>query len=155
MPPEQPLWRNNGSTSELVFVSPIYDQLETNIPHFLMQYCDLSFPKDSQLFPQRQVVTRYLEQYAEDVRHLVRFTTQVVDVRPSRSNGSPPWTIKTRELRSQEEHEGVYDAVIVANGHHNTPFIPDIKGITAWDKRYPGVMTHSKFYRKPDDFRGR
>ncbi|KAI9753222.1 MAG: hypothetical protein M1815_006287 [Lichina confinis] len=48
------------------FTSPMYDQLETNIPHLLMRYSDQPFPEDAQLFPARDTVLRYLQDYARD-----------------------------------------------------------------------------------------
>ena len=46
-----------------------------------------------------------------------------------------------------------YDAVVVASGHYNDPFIPDIPGLVDFDKAYPGAISHSKFYRRPNDFK--
>ena len=45
--------------------------------------------------------------------------------------------------------EQKFDAVAVAVGHQYTPFIPDIDGIAAWNKQYPGTISHSKTYKTP------
>ena len=137
------------------FVTPMYDHLETNIPTFLMRFSDKPFPADSQLFPGREEVMRYLTEYAKDVQHLIRFQSQVLDVRLLKSASQEHWVVKTKNLQSQHSSEAAYDAVVVANGHFNVPYVPDIEGITGWNAHYPGVISHSKSYRMPDVFRGK
>ncbi|KAF2841287.1 flavin dependent monooxygenase [Patellaria atrata CBS 101060] len=138
------------------FVSPIYERLETNIPRTLMGFSDHEFPDESQLFPGHKTVLKYLEEYAEDVRDLIRFNVEVVDVRlrgaAEGADGSrEKWVVSTISTAGGGQCEDVYDAVVVASGHFNVPFIPDIVGITEWDEMYPGVISHSKFYRKPEE----
>jgi len=53
---------------------------------------------------------------------------------------------------AQETHE--YDAIAVASGHYTVPFIPDIPGISEWNKAYPGRISHSKFFRRPEEYKG-
>jgi len=160
-PVENPLWRSSQANHTLgliprrepTFVSPMYDRLETNIPKFLMQYSDKTFPKDSQLFPSHETVTQYLEEYGEDVRDLVKFQIQVLDVRLQKSDAAQEyWMVKTKHLQWQHQSEVRYDAVVVASGHYNVPYVPDIRGIARWNAEYPEVISHSKSYRKPEDF---
>ena len=142
--------KDNGT-----FASPMYDTLETNIPTFLMQFSDKPFPRDSQLFLGREEVVEYLNEYAEEVRHLVKFHIQVLDVRPQSSAAREKWAVKTKHVLSQHGSKAIYDAVVVANGHFNVPHVPDIKGIARWNKEYPGLISHSKTYRRPDGFKGK
>jgi cation diffusion facilitator CzcD-associated flavoprotein CzcO len=65
---------------------------------------------------------------------------------------SGQWEVTTVDLRTQEQMESTYDAVVVANGHYTVPHIPDIKGVGNWNKAYPGSIIHSKAYRKPEEF---
>lgn len=141
----------NGYTG-LTFMSPIYDQLETNIPRGLMGFSDLNWPEDCQLFPQHEVVLEYIERYAEEVKHLIRFSTQVVDVRLIAGGR---WLVKTQPVSpgsSLEIKEEAFDAVLVANGHFNVHSIPAVRGIESWNNAYPDSITHSKFYRSPADY---
>jgi len=48
-----------------------------------------------------------------------------------------------------------YDAVVVANGHYTVPSVPEIDGLEAWNKDYPGAVIHSKAYRKPEEYTGK
>lgn len=140
---------------EATFLTPLYDRLETNIPRGLMGFSDLEWPKDCQLFPKHEAVLDYIEQYAEDVRHLIRFSTQVLDVR---QDPDQRWRVKTQEVSGEgqgktDKHH--FDAVIVASGHFNVPYTPDVPGIEDWNQTYPGTISHSKFYRKPESYAGK
>nr|POE51722.1 thiol-specific monooxygenase [Quercus suber] len=157
---DEPIWNqdnaSNSTSSEdlkvAAFMSPLYDRLETNIPRGLMGFSDLDWPKDSQLFPRHETVLKYIEKYAEDVQHLISFQTQVRDVRRT-SEGR--WVVKYQHVERDTEarvKEEIFDAVVVASGHFNVPYIPPVSGLEAFNKSYPGTITHSKFYRKPEDY---
>ncbi|KAK4553282.1 monooxygenase [Recurvomyces mirabilis] len=159
---DRPIWKHSNASKILdedkqetaAFLTPLYDRLETNIPKSLMGFSDLDWPENSQLFPKHETVMEYIEQYAEDVRDLISFQTQVMDVRLTEDER---WTVRTQRVSRDEpgeEREETYDAVIVANGHFNIPYIPEVEGLEEWSKAYPGCITHSKFYRKPEQFAG-
>ena len=42
-----------------VFPTPMYETLETNIPHHLMRFSDKPFADDVQLFPKHETVLQY------------------------------------------------------------------------------------------------
>jgi cation diffusion facilitator CzcD-associated flavoprotein CzcO len=143
-----------GGGNKFEFLSPIYDNLDTNIPQMLMKYSDQAFPDGTSLFPQHDVVLEYLERYADEVRHLIRFGLQVLDVYPIMESGSrEKWSITTKNIETGEVTVSIFDAVIVANGHYNDPYVPDIPEIREWNAAYPASISHSKFYRRPDDFK--
>ncbi|KAF2095835.1 FAD/NAD(P)-binding domain-containing protein [Rhizodiscina lignyota] len=142
-----------------VFISPIYDRLETNIPRSLMRFSDHFFGDDVQLFPPHQAVQEYIVQYARDVRHLIRFETQVVDIRlqddPVSSpdkHGKDSWNMEVRDLQTNTYTTEVFDAVILANGHFSTPYVPEVPGIREWQTAFPGSITHAKYYRRPEEY---
>lgn len=140
---------------ESEFLTPLYDRLETNIPRGLMGFSDLDWPEDCQLFPRHEEVLQYIRRYAEEVRHLIRFQVEVVDVR---LDAEERWVVKTRLTSnnySEEIEERKFDAVAICNGHFNVPFIPDVPGIAEWNKAYPGSILHSMFYRRPEDYAGK
>ena len=160
-PLENPIWRcskQRGSSGhgdrEATFLSPLYDGLETNIPRTLMQYTDLPFPKETQLFPEFQKVREYLEEYSKEVKHLIQFHVQVVDVRLHDSCAGT-WAVTRKDLGTDAVCTDVYDAVVVANGHYNVPSLPSIDGISAWNDAYPGAIRHSKFYTSPEPYRNK
>ncbi|KGO63980.1 hypothetical protein PITC_013480 [Penicillium italicum] len=153
-PVEKPVWIDHTEGREATFVSPLYDRLETNIPKELMRYSDQAFPLESQLFPKHWTVKQYLEEYAKDVKSLIQFETQVLDVRLEDETLST-WSLTTKNLSTGIDTTHTYDAVVVSSGHFTVPYIPDIEGIQAWDASHRGVISHSKFYNSPEPFQGK
>ena len=143
------------------FETPLYDLLETNIPKQLMQYANRPFDKHLPMFPRRESVLEYCREYAEDVRPLIRFGCQVVDVRATRPDGSGngshcgQWIVTSIDEATQKRNSESYDAVVVASGHFSVPYIPSIEGIAAWCAAYPGSVVHSKAYQNADPFTGK
>ncbi|KAI0169645.1 FAD/NAD(P)-binding domain-containing protein [Hypoxylon sp. FL1284] len=137
--------------------SPMYDDLNTNIPHTLMRFSDLPFRAGCAIFPPREDVQAYLEQYARSVRHLVHFSTQVVRVNPDHHQQQERWDVRTRDLTTGKDTSRAYDAVVVASGHYYAPHVPAdiIAGAAAFDAAYPGALVHSKFYRSAAPYRGK
>jgi cation diffusion facilitator CzcD-associated flavoprotein CzcO len=148
--PDPPVQR-----SPTVFSTPMYNVLHTNIPWPLMKYSDLDFPKDSLIFPSREAVQDYLVQYSRDIRHLIKFSTSVKDIRLRQEDGKDQWDVDVQSTETGESQTETYDAVVVASGHYSTMFIPDVKTIRELHEAHPGVISHSKSYRTPDPFRNK
>lgn len=160
-PLEEPIWRAgkthgvDGNVSQsATFVSPLYDGLETNIPRSLMQFSDLPFPKGTQLFPEFEKVLAYLEDYSEDVKHLIQFHVQVLDVRLDDETAGT-WAVTRKDLKTGKVRTDIYDAVVAASGHYNVPYVPSIEGISVWHQTYPGSIRHSKFYTSADAYKNK
>ena len=45
-----------------------------------------------------------------------------------------------------------FDAIVVATGRFNAPYIPPISGLSEWAKRFPGQISHSRQYRRPEQY---
>ena len=130
----------------------MYEGLETNIPHFLMEFSDDPSFRNNQLFPSRDSTLQYLQAYADDVRQFVKFQTQVIDILLQDDDGKDSWHVFYKSLTSGKITKASYDAVVVASGHYSVPYLPDIPGISRWNSAYPQAISHSKFYRRPQDF---
>lgn len=146
IPPDPPIESEKGP----VFPSPLYEDLTTNIPWTIMKYGDLDFPHDGCIFPTRQGVQEYLVKYSQDIRHLIKFSTQVKSVDLRRERGHDRWDIETENLIDGQRSKDTFDAVVVANGHYATTYIPDVKNITEFNAAHPGVISHAKSYRVPE-----
>lgn len=142
-------------SDDVEFMSPIYDLLETNIPHSLMCFSDTEFPKGSPLFPRHSAVLQYLKGYAEELTPYISYRTQVLNIEKPASQPDGPWQVEVLDLKANQTTKSEFDAVIVASGHYNDPFIPNIAGLEEFDKAYPGAVSHSKFYRRPNDYSGK
>ena len=107
------------------------------------QYPEYPMPASYPVFPSRDQMLRYLQDYAAHYRlgDNIEYGTEVVAVRTLDRNGMAGWRV---ELADGETHE--YAGVVIANGHYWERNIP----------RYPGVFAgrqlHSKDYNRPADF---
>ncbi|KAI5305636.1 hypothetical protein KEM56_003796 [Ascosphaera pollenicola] len=127
------------------FSSPMYQDLETNIPKELMGFSDLAFPKECQVFPRHQDVKEYLIKYAKDIRSLIQFQTHIIGVEPDNAQLGT-WRVTRRYLKDNSVKTSVYDAVVASNGHYAVPSVPAIPGISAWHKAFPETIIHAKQY---------
>lgn len=160
-PLEEPVWTGHSmedsnmkeKNGRLEFSTPMYDGLETNLPHFLMEYSDDQSLRHNQLYPSRDSTLQYLKSYADDVRHFAKLQTQVMEVLRETRNDRDSWRLKYRCLRSGKTDTRTYDAVVVASGHYSTPFLPEIRGIREWNHHYQGAISHSKSFQQPEDFK--
>ena len=149
-PPEPSIWPQGAKAP--LFSNPMYDHLNTNIPKGLMGFSDLKFPPESLLFPTREDVQLYLVQYSQGIRHLIKFSTCVENIRQTAQIGRPRWELTSKSTVTNEEKRKDYDAIVVANGHYSVPFIPSVPGIGAFNAAHPLIITHSKVYRAPEPF---
>lgn len=157
-------------------LTPVYSRLETNIPRDLMGFSDLAWKNDLQLFPKHEDVLQYLKEYAEDVLQipgLVQCGVKVVSVElvpTEKENSRGKWEVTTTKSFQQQDDDDqekgekekeeeskteIFDAVICASGHYDVPYIPSVPGIEAWNAQYPNRITHSKFYRLPENYTGK
>lgn len=132
----------------------MYEGLETNLPHMLMQYSDAPFPEGTQLFPRRDTVMQYLEDYARDLVGMIKFGHRVVDIAPTAKEGCHSWTVTVKAGDGEERSTAeVFDAVIAANGHCDWPLLPPIEGLDEWSKMFPESLHHSVSYKNAKAFK--
>ena len=152
---DKPL-KENDDDKKLTFITPMYDHLISNIPKPIISYSDKPLPSDISLFPSREFILQYLEESADDVKHLVKFHTQVQDVQlESSSTGRDSWHVDSQDLLTKKSSSATYDAIAICSGHFSVPYIPAIPGIEEWNSAFPGVISHSKLYRSSEAFRGK
>ncbi|KAG9037815.1 hypothetical protein FRB95_004102 [Tulasnella sp. JGI-2019a] len=133
--------------------SAIYNSLTTNIPHPIMSFHDFPFRRGSYLYPPASDVQQYILDYAEHfkLRKYIQFGRRV---ERAEWDGLQ-WKIRiSASDRSVPGVEMTCDFLIVANGHYNRPYIPDIPGLKEWMASGPGV-SHSAWYREPSLYSGK
>lgn len=166
--PLPPKWRENvnGDTNQAMasnavdvitanlpkLNTPMYEGLESNLPHMVMQFSDTPFPEGTHLFPMRDTVLRYLQDYASDIISMIRFNHQVLDVRPTSGKDCHGWEVTVRATAERENKSEKFDAVIAANGHCDWPMLPNIEGLDAWSKEFPESLYHSVSYKNAKVF---
>lgn len=129
--------------------SPIYAGLRANLPKSVMCYRDVAFDPKVPLFAYHQQVLDYLKSIvvSENLLPLFRFSTRVDRVEPQKD----VWIVSTTDLTLGKQSDQEFDAVVIATGHYNVPYIPNIPGVDQLS-RHTKVM-HSRDYRSPDLFK--
>ncbi len=120
--------------------SRIYRSLRINTSRDRMQFSDFPMPADYPAYASHEQVARYFEAYAEAfrLRPSIRFRLAVERVETCRDG---------YRVRTSDGAELEFGAVVVANGHHWDPALPDppVAG------RFDGVVMHSHGYVSPDE----
>jgi hypothetical protein len=129
-------WLYNNDNGQ----SSSYKSLHINTSKQMMAYSDFPMPDHYPDYPHHSLIYDYFEDYVDHFgfRHTITFNTTVQSVEKC-SDGKYEVTTDTCGTR-------IYDAVIVANGHHWNPKFPDFPG------RFDGNTMHSHYYKTFDGF---
>ncbi|KAF6791657.1 thiol-specific monooxygenase [Colletotrichum sojae] len=137
-----------------VFPTPMYRTLHANTVKTTMLFKDRPFPDNAWAFPSRQSIYNYLVEYAKELRRLIKFSHQVKALNLRQEGGRDKWDLEAACTITGRAFSDTYDAVVIANGHYDVPYIPDVKGIKAFHEAHPAAILHSKNYRIPKPFAG-
>ncbi|MFV1999453.1 MAG: flavin-containing monooxygenase [Acidimicrobiia bacterium] len=137
------LWRYDNDNER----SPAYASLHIDTSKKRFEFRDFAAPKQWEPYLHHTQVLEYLESYAEtfDLGDWIRFRHRVVMVKPEGER----WSVEVDDLASGTTSIDVYDAVVVASGHHWDPNMPTHQG------EFTGEILHAREYRTPDRFIGK
>ncbi|MFJ4839920.1 flavin-containing monooxygenase [Streptomyces sp. NPDC088746] len=143
------LWRYGNDNG----MSGVYASLHANISKESMSFSSLAMPETYPVFPHHSKVLAYLEDYATSFglhRHITP-GTEVTSVRPLDDGG---WEVALRPRgdTDAETETRRYTEVVVANGHHWDPRLPDPAVPGA--EQFEGPAVHSHDYRSPEPYAG-
>jgi dimethylaniline monooxygenase (N-oxide forming) len=129
-------------------VSSAYRSLHINTSRERMEYSDYPMPKSYPDFPKHTHIAEYFNAYVDrfGLRERIRFGTRVEHAR--RREGGV-WAVTLSGPEGEETL--LYDALLVANGHHWDPRWPE----PPFPGSFDGVEMHSHYYRHPDDWHGK
>ena len=138
------LWRidnDNGGAAA-------YETLHLNSSRPLTQFPSYPMPSDWPDYPSHELMAQYFQDFAEhfSLTGRVQFNTPVTRVQPLDGPGAPGaagWAVTT------EKGTRSYRCVLVANGHHTVPKIPDFPGA------FTGSSFHAHEYLEPAVFDGK
>jgi cation diffusion facilitator CzcD-associated flavoprotein CzcO len=116
-----------------------YDRLRLNSSRWFSELPGGRFARGTGVFPSRDEVVGYLEDYAGRHTVDVRLHTRVERI----DRNGAGWIVRTSSGDLAAEH------VIVASGYDHTPFVPDWPG----RERFEGPLLHAAEYRNPEPFR--
>jgi dimethylaniline monooxygenase (N-oxide forming) len=127
--------------------SSMYQGLHTNLPKEVMGYPDFPIPSQESSYISSGDFLNFLHLYAGkfNLHRLIRFQHFVVQVQPLNDDS---WEVVVRKFPDDECKTFRFDAVLVCNGHYNTPALPKYEG---WNV-FKGKQIHSHDYRKRDSF---
>jgi dimethylaniline monooxygenase (N-oxide forming) len=137
------MWRYGNDNGR----SSCYRSLFINTSRRMMQFATYPMPDDYPAYPHHTQIARYFDDYVDHFgfRHLIRFNAEVTAVEPAGDR----WKVTLDDGSSS-----LYDAVIVANGHHWKPRSPEPP--FPGQDGFEGEQLHSHYYREPDErFQGK
>ena len=146
--------------------TPQHEYLHSNIIPEIMSYTRHPFPDTlsdrlvdkygpESPFREREIIREWVEDIFVRAGNdkLVELSTTVE--RAEKIHGK--WVLTLRKEGSGKNHwwQESFDALVVASGHYNIPWIPDIPGLREYDEKYPGRLLHSKHFRDATRFEGK
>ena len=144
----------------------VYPYLETNIDATVMEFSQEPIPVERSAssiarhgldtpFRPYQTIQKYVASLVDrnGYADLISYNTTVERV--TKLNGE--WEVVLRKSGQSTDYwwKEYFDAVVVANGHYSIPYIPDITGLSEFEKRCPGSVIHTKAFRGRDSYRGK
>lgn len=154
---EEVRWQRNAA----------YKDLFTNIPEKFMKFSytqDKSISKGRFLEPllSSNDIKLYLDGIIEKYNLLNYFRVnsgvELIE-KVVKDDGDEKWVLTIREKagfsHTEKWYKEEFDAVIVANGHCNVPFIPKTPGLNEFVSKYPNILRHSKSFRNPNEYKGK
>ncbi len=123
--------------------SSVYDTTHIISSKTLSQFDDYPMPKHFPDYPGHRQLLDYFQSYARhfDVERHIRFGTTV---EKAERTDDGTWRITTDGGESTD-----YDHLLVANGHHWDPRLPDYPG------QFTGEFLHAHFYKRAEPYRGK
>lgn len=120
-------------------LSACYSSLHIDTSKWRMAFEDYPVPADWPDFPHHSQVFQYFTDYVEHfgLRERITFNTAVEH---AHRTGDGRWRVRLSDGR-----ELTYDALVVANGHHWKPRMPQYPGT------FDGELIHSHSYRHPGE----
>ncbi len=121
-------------------MSAAYKSLFINTSRKLMEYKSYPMPDHYPDYPHHSQIAAYFDDYADHfgLREHIRFNTEVTKVEPAADGG---WDVSLGDGTTTR-----YGAVLVANGHHWNPRLPD----PPFPGEFDGRVMHAHDYKTAD-----
>ncbi|KAF8824648.1 hypothetical protein HHX47_DHR8000073 [Lentinula edodes] len=148
---------------------PIWERLGATGPRSYQEFRALPWPEQTPIDINRTHLQRYVRTFASflslnsndnnpDVSYDTRVerVTKRYNITTSTENGQQTkteagWTLLLRQFTQT----GNNSYKILASGRFNAPNTPDIPGLSQWASLYPHLISHSRQYRRPEEFTNR
>lgn len=123
----------------------LWKNFRTDVVKFNCAFTCKSWSKEIDVFPHKDQVLMYIEEFAKEnglYKH-IRFQSAVVACEQTEDQKWAVTVSKNGELATQ-----IFDFLIIANGYNSLPRTPSIPGIDT----FPGRVIHSMHYNYVDNF---
>jgi dimethylaniline monooxygenase (N-oxide forming) len=126
-------------------MSAAYKSLFINTSRKLMEYKSYAMPDHYPDYPHHTQIAAYFDDYVDhfELREHIRFNTEVTRVEPAAEGG---WDVTLGDGATTR-----YGAVLVANGHHWNPRMPD----PPFPGEFGGRVMHAHEYKTPEGMEDR
>ncbi|KAF7974358.1 hypothetical protein HWV62_12312 [Athelia sp. TMB] len=150
---------------------PVWQSLASNAPAPVQQITELPWPAGTPWELTHGMLQKYMRAFASihgvnsnDENPRVSYNTRVELVEKHfREDGSEHgWTITLKtlartglnsyEVTWRQEPKQTFDAIVVATGRFNAPYIPTIPGLSGWNSRFGDRISHARAYRRPEPY---
>ncbi|QLL31143.1 hypothetical protein HG536_0A09600 [Torulaspora globosa] len=165
---KRPLSTKNAGDAYTWHSSGIYRHLYSNVPSRYLRNSFIPYNEEAErkAAPKNPLdplitngeITHRLLQFANKYRLVehVRLNSEVVSVKKDDSSKKWELTVKlTSPDGTAQWYSEPYDAVIVSSGHYSVPYIPHIKGLSSWNRKFNSSVLHSKSFRDPKVFKNK
>jgi thioredoxin reductase len=132
-------------------MSSAYEGLYINTSRDRMQYSDFPMPKSYPDFPHHTQIAKYFEDYVDHFgfRSKIQFSTLVEHAEETADGG---WQVRLASSSSPSAGETRhYDWLLVANGHHWDPLLPE----PAFPGSFDGKEMHAHHYKSKRELEGK
>lgn len=128
-----------------------------------MRFEEHPWPEDTPWYVSHTRVQQYISGYAQEhgLDKHIHLNTCVNRVEKAQ-DGSGRWELSLTEIKKLPENKvqikkwtDTFDAVCVASGQHQTPFVPDFPQLKEFKQKYPARVIHAKQFRHYEDFKGK
>ena len=125
--------------------SSVYESTHLISSKRMTEYTDYPMPSEYPPYPDHRQVLEYLRSYARafELYGSIAFSHVVQNVAKSQAG----WEVTVQDKQSGDSETKSYRGVVVANGHHWDPFLPDVDG------KFDGQLLHSHDYKSPEVLR--
>ena len=132
-------------------MSAAYASLHINTSKTRMAYSDFPMPEDYPDYPHHSQILDYFEDYVDHfgIRPHIRFNTSVTEVTPEGVERDTVPKGGGWQVTTDGGEATTYSAVLVSNGHHWDPRLPDFPG------HFDGRARHSHAYETPEGLEGK
>lgn len=145
-----------------------YSYLESNVEATVMEYSEEPFPsggsdlsiikygKDTP-FRHNTIIKGWLHDLYKRKGYddHIEFDTSVELV--SKNEATNKWNLTLRRFGKKYDYVWTesFDAVVVASGHYDVPYVPDIPGLQEFYDNPKNTVIHTKAYRSREHFRNK